>query len=65
MLGREAPDITIDAKDMTIFRRHLLIAEKDGKVFIKDLKSVNGTYLKGRNAMKIEPGNCSALETRC
>jgi pSer/pThr/pTyr-binding forkhead associated (FHA) protein/ferredoxin len=56
VLGREAPDITLDAKDMTLSRRHLSIAVKGGKVFIKDLKSVNGTYLKVRNAIKIEPG---------
>jgi len=57
VLGREAPDITLDARDMTLSRRHLSLAMKDGKVFIKDLKSVNGTYLKVRNAMKIEPGD--------
>ncbi|MBX2991990.1 MAG: FHA domain-containing protein [Bacteroidetes bacterium] len=56
VLGREAPDITLDAKDMTLSRRHLSIATKDRKVFIKDLKSVNGTYLKVRNAVRIEPG---------
>lgn len=56
VLGREAPDITLDANDMTLSRRHLSIATKDRKVFIKDLKSVNGTYLKVRNAVRIEPG---------
>lgn len=57
VLGREAPDITLDAKDMTLSRRHLSVAVKDGKVFVKDLKSVNGTYLKVRNAIRIESGD--------
>lgn len=56
VLGREAPDITLDAADMTLSRRHLSVAVKDGKIFVKDLKSANGTYLKVRNAMRIEPG---------
>ncbi len=56
VLGREAPDITLDASDMTLSRRHLSIAVKDGKIFIKDLKSANGTYVKVRDAMRIEPG---------
>ncbi len=55
VLGREAPDITLDAKDMTLSRRHLAISLKAGKVSIKDLKSVNGTYLKVRNMLRIEP----------
>jgi pSer/pThr/pTyr-binding forkhead associated (FHA) protein/thioredoxin reductase len=57
VLGREAPDITLDAKDMTLSRRHLSISLKDGKVFIKDLKSVNGTYLKVRDAVKLDDGD--------
>jgi pSer/pThr/pTyr-binding forkhead associated (FHA) protein/thioredoxin reductase/ferredoxin len=56
VLGREAPDITLDPKDMTLSRRHLSISLKEGKVLVKDLKSVNGTYLKVRNAVRIDPG---------
>lgn len=56
VLGREAPDITLDPNDMTLSRRHLSLAVKEGKMFVKDLKSANGTYLKVRNAVKIEPG---------
>ncbi len=57
VLGRDAPDVTLDSKDMTLSRRHLSIAVKDGKVVMKDLKSVNGTYLKVRNAVKIDDGD--------
>lgn len=56
VLGREAPDITLDPQDMTLSRRHLAISAKGGKVFIKDLNSVNGTFLKVRNTVRIEPG---------
>lgn len=55
VLGREAPDITLDTKDMTLSRRHLAISLKQGRISIKDLKSVNGTYLKVRNMLRIEP----------
>jgi pSer/pThr/pTyr-binding forkhead associated (FHA) protein/ferredoxin len=57
VLGREAPDITLDPKDMTLSRRHLSISVRDGKMIIKDLKSVNGTYLKVRSAVMLEDGD--------
>lgn len=57
VLGREAPDITLDANDMAMSRRHISVAAKDGKVIIKDLKSLNGTYLKVRDALPLHPGD--------
>ena len=57
VLGREAPDIVLDKNDMTLSRRHLSITAKDGKVFIKDLNSVNGTFLKIRDTRTIENGD--------
>lgn len=56
VLGREAPDITLDGSDMTLSRRHLSVSVKQGTVLVKDLKSVNGTYLRVRNAITMEPG---------
>lgn len=56
-VGREAPDVTLDPQDKTLSRRHLSIAVKENKVYIKDLKSVNGTYLKVKNAVKLESGD--------
>jgi thioredoxin reductase/ferredoxin/pSer/pThr/pTyr-binding forkhead associated (FHA) protein len=57
VLGREAPDITLNKDDMTLSRRHLSLAVKEEKMLVKDLNSVNGTYLKVRSAMAIEPGD--------
>ncbi|MER3524129.1 MAG: hypothetical protein C4326_08700 [Ignavibacteria bacterium] len=56
VVGREAPDITLDKSDMTLSRRHLSLSVKEENVYAKDLKSVNGTYLRVRNAIPIEPG---------
>jgi ferredoxin len=56
-VGREAPDITLDPQDKTLSRRHFSISVKENKVFIKDLKSVNGTYVKVKNAIKLESGD--------
>ena len=57
VLGRDAPDIILDSQDMTLSRRHLAISLKENKVFIKDLKSVNGTFVKVKNAVKLEHGD--------
>ncbi len=57
VVGREAPDITLDPTDGTMSRRHISLTSKDGTVVLKDLKSLNGTYLKVRTAMKIVHGD--------
>lgn len=57
VLGREAPDITLDAKDMTLSRRHLAVSIKAGKVSVKDLGSANGTFLKVKSAVRLEEGD--------
>ena len=57
VLGRDAPDIILDSHDMSLSRRHLAISLKENKVFIKDLKSVNGTFFKVKNAIKLEHGD--------
>ncbi len=54
VLGREAPDITLDKSDMTLSRRHIAVSLKDGKILVKDLKSVNGTWLRVRSSCKLE-----------
>lgn len=55
VLGREAPDITLDGSDMTLSRRHLAVSCKEGKVVVKDLKSVNGTWLRVKSSCRLEP----------
>lgn len=57
VLGREAPDVTLDLKDMTLSRRHMSIAVKTGRILIKDLKSVNGTFLKVKSTVTLEDGD--------
>ncbi len=57
VLGRQAPDVTLDPNDGTLSRRQLAISLKGGRLEVKDLKSVNGTYLRVRSALKIEHGD--------
>lgn len=56
ILGRQAPDITLDPDDRTLSRRQLAISCANGKVLAKDLRSVNGTYLRVRETVKLEHG---------
>ncbi len=46
LFGRDTPDVILDAADPSLSRRHLSLAVREGKILLKDLKSVNGTYLK-------------------
>ncbi len=55
--GRDAPDLVLDPADRTLSRRHLALAATDGGVWVKDLKSVNGTYLRVRSATPLEHGD--------
>ncbi|MEE8586379.1 MAG: FHA domain-containing protein [Acidobacteriota bacterium] len=45
VLGRQA-HVNLDPSDGALSRRHLSISVKEGKRFIRDLESVNGTHLK-------------------
>jgi len=56
VLGREAPDITLDFSDKILSRRHLSLSVKEGKLLLKDLLSVNGTFLRVRDSIKLEHG---------
>lgn len=56
IMGRESPDITLDAGDKSLSRRHIALSVKEGKTFIKDLQSINGTYLKV-NSRKMVSGD--------
>ncbi len=55
--GRQAPDLTLDPDDATLSRRHLAFAAENGGLWVKDLKSVNGTYLRVRAAEPLEHGD--------
>jgi thioredoxin reductase/ferredoxin/pSer/pThr/pTyr-binding forkhead associated (FHA) protein len=54
VVGREAPDVILDKSDMSLSRRHLSLTLKDKKIMLKDLGSANGTYLKIKNAIRLE-----------
>ncbi|MCH8246679.1 MAG: FHA domain-containing protein [Bacteroidetes bacterium] len=46
VLGRQAPDITLDPDDLVLSRRHLSLTVRDSGLFAKDLKSLNHSYLR-------------------
>ena len=56
LLGRRAPDITLDRSDMTLSRRQLAVALNRGRLTARDLKSANGSYLRVRGGRLIEHG---------
>ena len=51
-LGRDAK-CTVPFQDNEVSRQHARIAEKDGKYYLQDSNSTNGTYLNGQ---RLEPG---------
>lgn len=53
VLGRQAPDVTLDPDDRTLSRRHLAVSVEDGRVLVKDLKSANGSLLRVRGAIPL------------
>jgi thioredoxin reductase/ferredoxin len=57
VLGRDAPDVTLDGTDETLSRRHVSVTLKGGEMLVRDLKSVNGTYLKVTGSRKLEDGD--------
>jgi pSer/pThr/pTyr-binding forkhead associated (FHA) protein/ferredoxin len=57
ILGRQAPDVTLDAGDRTLSRRQLALKVRQGAVLAKDLKSVNGSFLRVRGALPLAPGD--------
>ena len=57
VVGRQSPGITLQKNDMTLSRSHLAMSVKEEGLFIKDLRSMNGSYLKVKNAVKLEDGD--------
>lgn len=54
VLGRQAPHFTLDAADGTLSRRQVSLTSQDGELFIKDLKSANGSYLRVQGELVLE-----------
>ena len=46
VIGRDAPDITLATDDGSLSRRHASVVVVGPGLFVRDLNSVNGTYLK-------------------
>jgi thioredoxin reductase/ferredoxin len=57
VLGRQSPDVTLDSSDKNLSRRHLSIALQDNRIMLEDLDSVNGSFLKLRNAVRLQSGD--------
>lgn len=57
ILGRQAPDVTLDPSDPNLSRRHLSISLRDGKLFFSDLKSTNGTHFKVDGPVRLSQGD--------
>jgi pSer/pThr/pTyr-binding forkhead associated (FHA) protein/DNA-directed RNA polymerase subunit RPC12/RpoP len=55
-LGREIGEVLF-RDDGFVSGRHARIAKVENKVFIKDLGSSNGTYIRIREAHRVEPGD--------
>jgi thioredoxin reductase/pSer/pThr/pTyr-binding forkhead associated (FHA) protein/ferredoxin len=54
VLGRQAPDVTLDGQDMALSRRHLALTWDGRELLAKDLNSLNGTYLRVRDAVELD-----------
>jgi len=49
VIGRD-PECDLFLNNMTVSRRHALIEEEDGVLVLKDLGSLNGTWIDGKIA---------------
>lgn len=55
VLGRDVGDITF-RDDGFVSGRHAQVAQREGKVYLSDLGSSNGTYLRLRGSCRLGPG---------
>ena len=54
IIGREAPDITLAGADMGLSRRHASVVVTGTRVFVRDLNSPNGIYLKVDGSLPLD-----------
>ena len=61
ILGRAAPDITLTTTDMSLSRRHASVVVTGGTVYVRDLNSANGTFLKVDGVARLAEGDVLRL----
>lgn len=61
IVGRAAPDITLAPTDMSLSRRHASIVVGGGQVYVRDLNSPNGTFLKVDGLTRLADGDILRL----
>ena len=61
ILGRAVPDITLAANDMNLSRRHASVVVSGGTVYVRDLNSANGTFLKVDVTARLAEGDVLRL----
>ena len=61
ILGRAAPDITLTSTDMSLSRRHASVMVSGGTVYVRDLNSANGTFLKVDATARLSEGDILRL----
>lgn len=57
VLGRQSPHFTLDPSDGTLSRRQVSLTTQNDQLFIKDLKSANGSYLRVQGELLLEHGD--------
>jgi pSer/pThr/pTyr-binding forkhead associated (FHA) protein/thioredoxin reductase/ferredoxin len=64
VIGREAPDITLDPTDGSLSRRHFAVVVRNRSVTVSDLGSANGTLLKVTGPIRLHGGDQICLGTQ-
>lgn len=57
VLGRDAPDVTLDPADPSLSRRHLSLTGAAPGAVVRDLNAVNGTFLRVAGSALLGPGD--------
>jgi FHA domain-containing protein/zinc ribbon protein len=60
-IGR-SPDCEIFLDDVTVSRNHAVLVERDGRFFVEDQGSLNGTFVNRRRIDNQELGNGDELQ---
>ncbi len=59
-IGREGCDLNFP-EDVLLSPRHASLTIREGRLFLKDLGSANGTYIRQRQDMELSPGDVFLL----